>query len=324
MQCAFRTVGFDAHETHESDTMPDWKTLARTVLCLAHRYSGALAMQEALARSRGVRFMTILLFHRVTDLTPEDGLTVSTQRFRRICRMLASRFRVVPLAEVYRILRSGEEMPARTVAITFDDCYYDNLAAARVLAEFGLPATFFVPTGCVGTDKTFPWDAGRSRMPNLAWDDVREMARMGFEIGSHTVSHANLGEVDREQAREELATSRAVLDRELGRPVRWFASPFGGPNDLRPEFMPLIRELGYEGAVSAFGGLVRPGMDDRVLPREAVPYFKSVSHLEVYLTGCLDWFYSLKEEVQTGRSRLPFGRQFRATPESPFDKVGAE
>ena len=295
MRRVFRTVGFDAHETHESETMPDWMTLLRAVLCLAHKYSGTLALQEAIARARGVQFTTILLFHRVTDITPEDGVTIGTERFRRICRMLASRFRVVPLGEIYRLLRSGEEMPARTVAIAFDDCYYDNLAAARVLAEFGLPATFFLPTDYVGTDRTFPWDAGLARMPNLTWDEVREMARLGFEIGSHTVSHANLGRVDRDQAREELATSRAVLERELGRPVRWFAYPFGGANDLRPEYIPLIRELGYEGGVSAFGGRVRPGMDDRVLPREAVPYFKSVAHLEVYLTGCLDWLYALKK-----------------------------
>ena len=275
--------------------MPDWKTLARSALCQTYKYSGALALHEALARARGQRFMTILLFHRVTDLTPEDGLTVGTERFRRICRMLSRRFHVVPLAEVYRILRAGEEMPPRTVAITFDDCYYDHLPAARVLADAGLPATFFLPTKYVGTDQSFAWDAGLPRMPNLGWDDVREMVRMGFEIGSHTVSHADLGAVDRDQAREELTASRRVLEDQLGEPVRWFAYPFGGPNHLRPEFVPLIREVGYEGALSAFGGFVRPGMDDQVLPREAVPYFRSVAHLEVYLTGCLDWLYALKK-----------------------------
>ena len=44
------------------------------------------------------------------------------------------------------------------MAITFDDCYRDNLFAARVLAEHGLPATFFIPTKYVGTDQVFPWD----------------------------------------------------------------------------------------------------------------------------------------------------------------------
>ena len=71
--------------------MPDWMTLARATLCRAYKYSGALSLHEAIARAYGQRFMTILLFHRVTDVRPEDGLTVSTARFRRICEMIARR-----------------------------------------------------------------------------------------------------------------------------------------------------------------------------------------------------------------------------------------
>ena len=88
----------DARETHESDTMPDWKTLARTVLSLDVQAPPALwRSTRPSTRSRGVRFMTILLFHRITDLTPEDGLTVGTKRFRRICRDAGvAKFRVDP------------------------------------------------------------------------------------------------------------------------------------------------------------------------------------------------------------------------------------
>ena len=274
--------------------MPDWMTLARATLCRTYKYTGVLSVHEAIARAYGRRFMTILLFHRVTDQRPEDGLTINTARFRRICAMLSRRFEVVPLTEIFRIVRSGEEMPKRTIAITFDDCYFDNLAAARVLAEYGLPATFFLPTGYVGTERVFDWDRGLAPMPNLSWDDVKSMIRMGFEIGSHTVSHANLGAVNMDQAREEMIASRTTLQDRLEIPVRWFAYPFGGQNHLRPEFVPLIREAGYEGALSAFGGFIRPGIDDQILPREAVPYFKSLAHLEVFLSGCLHWIYALK------------------------------
>src|SRR5262249_47628029 len=158
-------------------------------------YSGAMYLHEMLARARGQQFMTILLFHRITDVIPEDGLTISTSRFRSICRMLAGSFRVVPLGEIFRILRAGEPMPRRTIALTFDACSRDTLAAARFLAEMGLPATFFLPTAYVGTDHVFDWDRGLPAMPNLNWADVREMARLGFEIGSHTVNHVNLGTV---------------------------------------------------------------------------------------------------------------------------------
>ena len=46
--------------------------------------------------------------------------------------------------------------------------------------------------------------------------------------------------------------------------------------------------------LSAFGGFVHPGCDDRVLPRVAVPAFRSLAHLELYLSGCLNWWYGLR------------------------------
>jgi peptidoglycan/xylan/chitin deacetylase (PgdA/CDA1 family) len=222
--------------------------------------------------------------------------------------MLRDGFHVVPLAEIIRILRSRQKMPARTVAITFDDCYRDNLFAARLLAEHGLPATFFIPTAYIGTDRVFDWDRGLPRLPNLTWDDVREIARLGHEIASHSVSHADLGTVGLEQARQEIFESRTIIQEQVGQPARWFAYPFGGRHHLCPEYVPLIQEAGYEGAFSAFGGFIEPGMDDRILPREAVPWFRSVGHLEMFLAGCLHWLYALKGRDAILRERMnPFG-----------------
>src|ERR1700723_3617038 len=113
------------------------KQFVKTVLCGAYKYSGAARAVEAVAQHAGKRFLAILLFHRVTDQIPADGLTVGTARFRAICRMLRRQFRVVSVSEIARLHRSQETFPQRTVAITFDDCYRDNLFAARILAEHG-------------------------------------------------------------------------------------------------------------------------------------------------------------------------------------------
>src|SRR5262249_30345259 len=157
-------------------------------------------------------FASVLLFHRVTDAIPEDGITVGEGRFRRICQMLQRRFHVRRLAEVVGVLRSGGPVPNRTVAVTFDDCYQDNLPAVRVLAEHGLPATFFIPTAFVGTDHVFSWDRGLPRLPNLTWDDVQEMVRMGFDVGSHAVTHADLGAATTADAERELTESKRILE----------------------------------------------------------------------------------------------------------------
>jgi peptidoglycan/xylan/chitin deacetylase (PgdA/CDA1 family) len=273
------------------------KQYLKTALCAVYKYSGVAPLQEHLSRWAGRRFMAILLFHRVTDAVPEDGLTVGTARFRRVCELLRRRFHVVPVGEVFRILHDRAPIPPRTVAITFDDCYRDNLAAARILAEYQLPACFFVPTGFVGTDHVFPWDRGLPRLPNLTWDEVREITRMGFEVGSHTVTHADFGTISAEQARRELAVSRTVLEEQTGRPVRWFAYPYGGVNNFRHELLPLLEETGYQGCLSGYGGFVYPGMDARLLPRESVPYFKSILNLELHLAGCLNWMYALKRRL---------------------------
>jgi peptidoglycan/xylan/chitin deacetylase (PgdA/CDA1 family) len=271
------------------------KKFTKSALCAAYLYSGAARAQEWLQRRAGRQFMTILLFHRVTDQIPEDGLTVSTARFRAVCAMLRRRFRVVPLAEVFDVMRSGRPMPPRTVAVTFDDCYRDNLFAARVLTKYGLPASFFVPTAFVGTDHVFPWDRHLPRMANLTWDEVREMAHMGHEIGSHTVNHVNLGTASYQEARTELFDSKAVLEKQLGRKVRWFAYPFGGVNDFRPEYAPLIEEAGYDGCLSGYGGFVYPGADRRILPRDSSPVYQELLNVQLHLRGCLQWFYTMKQ-----------------------------
>ena len=277
--------------------MRRFKALAKSALCGAYLYSGAARAQEQLAQWTGRRVMAILLFHRVTDQIPEDGLTLSTAHFRAVCGLLRRQFRVVPVAEIFNAVRSGREMPPRTVAVTFDDCYRDNLFAARVMAEHGLPAAFFVPTGYVGTDRMFPWDRGLPPMANLSWDEVREMARMGHEIGSHTVNHINLGTASHEEARWELFESKATLEKHLERPARWFAYPFGGKNNLRPEAAALIEEAGYDGCLSGHGGFVRHGVDRRILPRDSSPCYQGLLNLELHLRGCLDWYYTFKRSA---------------------------
>jgi peptidoglycan/xylan/chitin deacetylase (PgdA/CDA1 family) len=253
--------------------------------------------QERLAYRSGRRFMSVVLFHRVTDEILEDGLTVTTAWFRGFCKLMRTRFQVVPMARLHRMLMSGDMPENRTVAITFDDCYRDNLEAARLLAEHGLPATFFIPTKYVGTDQVFPWDVGLKQMANLTWNDVQQIQQLGHEIGSHTVSHPDLGVVGPVTARRELTDSKHTLQDKLQRPVRWLAYPFGGRNNFRPEYLPLAQELGYEACFSALSGFIQPHMAGQILPREAMPYFRSLTNLELHLSGCLDWFYQVNRRV---------------------------
>jgi hypothetical protein len=66
--------------------------------------------------------------------------------------------------------------------------------------------------------------------------------------------------------------------------------------------VPLIQQAGYEACFSAHGGFLCAGQQDFVLPREAVPYFRSLLHLELHLTGCLHWMYALRRRLRLTQS----------------------
>lgn len=272
-------------------------TALKKSLFTLYKYSGMSRIEETVRAWLGHRAAAILLFHRVTDDVPEDSLTVSTSRFREFCRLFRRKFHVVSLDDIQRILQSNEKMPARTLVITFDDSYRFNLTAAEILREHGLSAAFFLSTDHIDTNHVFPWDRHLPRLPNLTWEEARLLVDMGFEIGSHTCSHANMGAVDPNQAIRELFESKQVLEDRLGVPVRWLAYPFGGRNNWNPDWMPMLEEAGYAGCLSGYGGFVGPGVDCRLLPREPVNAGFTALHLELYLQGSLHWYHGIKRRL---------------------------
>ena len=92
--------------------------------------------------------LSILIFHRVLPkVDPLFPLELTSARFDAVCRWLRRWFNVIPLDEAVQAL-SRRELPARALAITFDDGYADNHEVALpILLKHGLPATFFIATG---------------------------------------------------------------------------------------------------------------------------------------------------------------------------------
>lgn len=102
----------------------------------------------ALSRSQDQARLSIVIYHRVLpqpdELLPDE---MHAERFDEVCRWLRTWFNVLPLDEACRRLGEGS-LPARSLAITFDDGYADNLeVAVPILRRHGLHATFFIATG---------------------------------------------------------------------------------------------------------------------------------------------------------------------------------
>jgi len=207
--------------------------------------------------------MTIVAFHRVNNQIPGEPLTCTPAKFRAFCVFLRQHFRVIPLSEQIAGCRAGSDMGG-TLSITLDDGYLDHIAvAAPILRQLQLPATFFVTTGFIGSQTIPPWDLDLPRQPAwMTWDDLRTLRAQGFEIGSHTDTHLDMGTADPERVRADLALSRHKLLDALGAQAgALFAYPFGGPEHITGRALDLVREAGFTCCVSCHGG-VNPATPD--------------------------------------------------------------
>lgn len=106
-----------------------------------------IALQMLSPKGKNGR-LSILIFHRVLpEIDPLFPAEIHAARFEKICCWLRQWFCVIPLHEGVRRLRDGT-LPARALAITFDDGYADNHdIALPILMKHQLPATFFIATG---------------------------------------------------------------------------------------------------------------------------------------------------------------------------------
>lgn len=95
-----------------------------------------------------------LLYHKVNDVKDNIyNLAVSPGEFEKHIRYLQQNYRILRFEEDW------EDISEDSVVITFDDGYADNfLYALPVLEKYKVPATVFVSSGNIGTDREFWWD----------------------------------------------------------------------------------------------------------------------------------------------------------------------
>ncbi|MDD5557702.1 MAG: polysaccharide deacetylase family protein [bacterium] len=130
--------------------------------------------------------------------------------------------------------------PGGAFVITVDDCLESAFTRLfPLLLDAGLRAAFFAVAGAVG------------RPGWVTWGQLDEMRRAGMEIGSHTMSHADLSRTPEPEAVEELAGSRRRIEDRLGASVRFLSLPGG----YRPAGIArLAAAAGYEAVcTSAIG-----------------------------------------------------------------------
>ncbi len=198
--------------------------------------------------------------------------------FARQLDTMASLGDFIELDDAVAMLESGGPITGRYFCISFDDGFKNWITnAVPILLEKKAPAAFFVVTGYIGTsperdrDKLLRfYDGGGLLMEFLDWDDCRAMNDAGMTIGSHTINHVHLAELDDDAASAEITGSKETIETELGRACDHFCCPFGREGiDYDASSHPdLVRRVGYRSFLTGHRGAMVQGGSSMSIRRD--------------------------------------------------------
>lgn len=190
--------------------------------------------------------MPVFNYHHIRPMpstassTPTDrAFTVSPEGFEAHLKYFKENgYQTVQIYDLLDYFDTGRPLPAKAVAITFDDGRYGQYKwAYPLLKKYGLTATFFITTDWVG------------KADFLTWPQIKEMSDGGMTIGSHSLDHAALSKVDDQQLRAELSGSKKILEEKIGKTVDLLAYP-GGSYSSR--VIELAKEAGYQAGLGVY------------------------------------------------------------------------
>ena len=195
------------------------------------------------------RPVPILMYHaigRAPPGAPFPELFTAPAAFRAQMHALAAAgYQPVTLDRIWRAWHGRDRLPRRPVVLSFDDGYRgDYTFAAPILARRGWPAVLNL---VVANLHRTGWGLRR-------WM-VRRMARTGWRVESHTLTHPNLTTLDAGMLRREVGRSRRILRRLFHQRVAFFCYP-GGAFDRT--VVAAVRRAGYLSAQTELPGLAGP------------------------------------------------------------------
>ncbi len=227
---------------------------------------------------------------RVQFIFAHHVLRGEVEGFRRIIERIAEEYHVVSYSEAVRRVREGP-IDEPLICLSFDDGLKDHLRIGRILAEYGISACFFVCPGIVGAEdrktlRAFADRLGLPVSPVLSWEDIDELQSLGHEIGGHTFTHRNLGEISHQRVRDEVHQTFDVLEARSESPIH-FAWPYGKFSDVDASAVREIFRAGFSSCASGVRGChVRPHRGDSeslCIRRDVFVAGKPLRNVEVLL-----------------------------------------
>lgn len=235
----------------------------------------------------------ILMFHSISDAGGPTSIAPDTFK-SMMSSLAASDYEVVSLQDVAAWHRGERDLPAKAMAITFDDGFVDfKDHAFPVLEAFNFPSTLFVPTRKTGGEED--WYGGHAATRALLdWPDLQTLDRSLADIAPHGRNHVDLSRLDEAQLTEEISGSKQDLEAELNKRTSHFAPPYGKVNAAALAQI----EAHYDLSVGVEHGIATRSSNIYDLPRLEMFYYQDQKRWQDFLDGKGETYLTLRRALR--------------------------
>ena len=190
----------------------------------------------------GYQTVPVLSYYRLSKDKPSK-IAITQDDFKAQMKYLKDNgYHVITLDQLLGFLDYQEQIPEKSVAITFDDGWISTYDIAfPILKKYGFPATIFIYTDFIGGGKA------------MSWKQIKELSEAGFDIQCQTKTHRNLTVLkNKESLKEyvdaletEITYPKKLIEKKLNKECNCLAYPYGETNNL---VIAMLKKHGYRAA----------------------------------------------------------------------------
>ncbi len=222
--------------------------LRDAVINCAAPISSLLGIDTILMQKNRVQF---LFLHHLFD----DEIAP----FKKLLTQLSKEHTFINYSESVNRIKTGS-IDKSYICFSSDDGYKSNTTLAKVFAEFGINACFFLCPSVIGETNLeviskYANNNLRFAIPIkfMNWNEVEMIQKLGHEIGSHTNTHIDVSQQNFEKIAEEFSVSKHEIEKNCGA-TKHLALPFGRFSSFKSEWWKISADVGFESCASALNG----------------------------------------------------------------------
>lgn len=236
--------------------------------------------------------VTILSYHSVAN--DSWKFSVSPVTVKKQLSYLISKYEIITLSDLELYLKGKKVFSRPAAIITFDDGYKNVLTLTSFFKQKNIRPALFLLTDI----KNPNWKELDNKHAFLTKKEIKTLVKAGWEIGSHSGTHANLATVSEKELDKEIRVAKATLEKDSGIKVSYFAYPRGKYSN---EVLKMVKKAKYVLGLTMDDGFISSKSNPLILPRVGIDQTHGFAEFKATISPSVIQLRGLLKQTIVGR-----------------------